>query len=131
MNDMNELDDMNELNDPIFNQLSLFANELLRMIDEGQTASIVEVCDNIEQGTITEFIDTNYSFKSLHVTLERIADVNKVLKGKYVSEDEAHKYGINNNGLVFLMLLIVGDLKKLFYDMKFNRIDPESYRLDM
>lgn len=52
------------MNNPIFTQLSLFAKELLRMIDEGQTASIIEVCDNIEQETITEFIYTHYGFKS-------------------------------------------------------------------
>ena len=73
------------MNNPIFEQLSFFAKELLRMIDEGQSASIIEVCDNIEQGTITEFIDNHCRFKNVNVTLESIADVNKVMKGNYVS----------------------------------------------
>lgn len=118
------------MNNPIFAQLSLFAKELLRMIDEGQTAPIIEVCDNIEQGTITEFIYTHCGFKNLNVTLENIADVNKVIKEKYVSKNEAHNRGINNNGLVFLVHLIVEDSTKLLYDIKFNGIDPESYRFD-
>lgn len=114
---------------PIFGQLIRFANELLRMIDEGQTASIIDVCDNIEQGTITEFIRTHCGFKNLNVTLESISEVNNVMQNKNVSEREAHNCGIDNNGLVFLVHLILEDLSKLLYDMKFNNIDPELYRL--
>ena len=115
---------------PIFSQLGLFARELLRMIDEGQTASIAEVCDNIEQGTITEFINTHCGFKNVDVTPESIADVDNVMKEKYVDEREASKSGINNNGLVYLVHIIVRDLTNLLFDIKFNGINPESYRFD-
>ncbi len=84
---------------PIFGQLAWFAYELLRMIDEGQTASISDVCENIEHGTITQFIYTHCGFKNVNVTLESIADVNGVLARKYVSENEANKWGVDNNGL--------------------------------
>mgnify|MGYP001120534020 CR=1 FL=1 len=116
------------MNTPIFGQLSLFAYELLRIIDEGQTVSISDVCDNIEQGTITEFIKTRCGFKNVNVTLESIPDVNNVMKEKYVSENEAYNRGIDNNGLVYLVHLIVEDLSKLLYDMKLNDINPELYR---
>ena len=116
------------MNNPIFNQLNLFAMELLRMIDEGQTASIIEVCDNIENGTITEFICTQFGFKNVNVTLESIADVNKVMKEKDISVNKAHIKEINNNGLVYLVNLIVEDLTHLLYSMRLNRIDPETFR---
>lgn len=48
---------------PIFGQLNYFAGELLRMIDEGQMVSVEEVCDNIEKGTIVQFIKTRCGFK--------------------------------------------------------------------
>lgn len=118
------------MNNPAFGQLGLFVQELLRIIDEGQKASIVDICTNIEQGTITDFIYAHYGFKNVNVTLESITDVNKIMKRKYVSEREAEIRGINNNGLVFLAHLIVEDLTRLLYDMKFNKIDPESYRYE-
>lgn len=36
--------------------------------------------------------------------------------------------GINNNGLVYIMRLIIDDLNELLYDMEWNDVDPESYR---
>lgn len=117
------------MNNPIFVQFGLFAKELLRMIDEGQTVSITEVCDNIEQGTITEFINNRCGFKNINVTLESIADINKIMKDNYyVSEREASDRGINNNGLVFLVRLIVEDFSLLLCNMDNNNVKPESYR---
>lgn len=36
--------------------------------------------------------------------------------------------GLNNNGLVYVIRLIIDDLNGLLYDMKFNDVNPESYR---
>lgn len=113
---------------PIFGQLNYFAGELLRMIDEGQTVSIEEVCDNIENGTIVQFIKTRCGFKNLNVTVESVKRVNDVLKNKYVSDNEARNMGISSNGLIYITRLIIDDLNELLYDMKFNNVNPESYR---
>ena len=112
----------------IFAQLGFFAGELLRMIDEGQMISIDEVCDNIENGTIVEFIKTRCGFKNLNVTVESVRDVNLILKEKCVGEREARNCGLNNNGLIYIVRLIIDDLTGLLYDIKFNDIDPEMYR---
>ena len=117
-----------EYEQPIFGQLNYFAGELLRMIDEGQTVSIEEVCDNIEKGTIVQFIKTKCGFKNLNVTVESVNKVNDVLKNIYVSDNEARNMGINNNGLVYITRLIIDDLNGLIYDMEFNKVNPESYR---
>jgi hypothetical protein len=116
-----------EYEQPIFGQLNYFAGELLRMIDEGQTVSIEDVCDNIEKGTIVQFIKTRCGFKNLNVTVESVKGVNDILKNKYVSDNEAQNMGINN-GLVYIMRLIIDDLNGLLYDMKWNDVDSESYR---
>lgn len=115
---------------PIFGQLSLFAGELLRMIDEGQTVPIYEVCDSIENGVIVQYVKTKCGFKNLNVTVESVNKVNDILKDKYVSDREAQTMGINNNGLVYISKLIVDDLTKLLYDMRFNNVDPELFRDD-
>jgi hypothetical protein len=116
-----------EYEQPIFGQLNYFAGELLRMIDEGQTVSIEDVCDNIEKGTIVQFIKTRCGFKNLNVTVESVKGVNDILKNKYVSDNEAQNMGINN-GLVYIMRLIIDDLNGLLYDMKWTDVDSESYR---
>lgn len=113
---------------PVFGQLCLFANELLRMIDERQEISIEEVCNNIEKGTIVQFIKTKCGFKNLDVTVDSVKAVNDILKNKYVSDNKARNMGINNNGLVYITRLIIDDLNGLLYDMKFNDVNPESYR---
>lgn len=117
-----------EYEQPVFGQLGLFASELLRMIDEKQCVSIQEVCDNIESGTIVQFIKTKCGFKNLNVTVDSVKGVNDILKNMYVSDKEAQNMGISNNGLVYITRLIIDDLNRLLYNMKFNNVNPESYR---
>ena len=50
-------DDM-ESSDPVFAQMSMFAEELMRMVDEGQKLSVEEVCEHIDNGDIVEFVKT-------------------------------------------------------------------------
>ena len=120
-------DDMIE---PLFAQLGSFAREILRIIDEGQTVTLEDVCKNIESGTIVEFVYTNCGFKNVNISLKTLSDVNGFLQNKYVSEHEAYNRGINNNGLVFIVHLIVEDFSSLLYNMHWNDVNPESYRTD-
>ena len=113
---------------PRFNQLGWFAEEVLRIVDEGQVIPIEAVCDNIEHGTIVEFIQTQCGFKNIEVTPDSISDVNDVMKRKYVSENDARNKGISNNGLIYLVHLIIEDSTALLYDLHLNDVNPESYR---
>ena len=113
----------------IFAQLGFFAKELLRMIDEGQSLPIDTVCNSIENGSIVQLIATKCGFKNINVSPDTIPDVNGILKEKYVSKNEARDRGINNNGLIFIVHLIIEDLTALLYNLKFNDINPDEYRL--
>ena len=112
----------------VFAQMNMFGGELMRMIDEGQKLSVEEVCDHIENGDIVEYVKAKCGFKNINVTVEGIKAVNAVLKNIYVSENEARKVGIENNGLIYLLWLINDDTNRLLYNMKFNDIEPDVYR---
>lgn len=45
---------------PKYASLMFFSWALLQMIDEGKILSICDVCENIENGTIFNFIDNHY-----------------------------------------------------------------------
>lgn len=112
----------------IFDQLSMFAMELLHHIDEGESLPIDAICEHIDNGTIVEYICTQLGFKNLNVSFESVADVNDILKKKDVRENVAYEKGINNNGLVYLVHLIIEDFTNLLYDLQFNGIDADQYR---
>lgn len=114
-----------------FAQLGDLARELLRMIDEGQSLPINVVCNSIENGSIVQVIATKCGFKNINVSPDTIPDVNALLKEKYASENEARNRGINKNGLVFIVYLIIDDLAGLLYQLKFNGINPEEFRQNM
>lgn len=112
---------------PEFSQLILFANELLRMIDEGESLSVCDVCEHIESGFIVEFVYTQCGFKNLNVTVDGIRKVNNILKNHFVSENEASKKGVNKNGLLFILWLVLEEFSQAFFTMKENGIDPWKY----
>lgn len=111
-----------------FAQLGAFAKELLRIIDEGQSLPINTVCESIENGCIVQLIATKCGFKNINVSSDTIPFVNDVLKEKCVLENDVRSSGITNNGLIFIVHLIVQDLTALLYNLKFNDINPEEYR---
>lgn len=115
-----------EMKYPIFAQLSFFAKEVLRMIDEGASATIEDVCDNIERGKTFEFLQTRFGFKNINVTAKAMPDINNALKFYYVSENKAANEGLNNNGLLYLVNIVLEDLNQLLYNMKHN--DPDAFR---
>ena len=125
--DLMEEEDMDNTY-PVFAQMSLFAGELMRMIDEGQKLSVEEVCEHVGNGDIVEFIKTACGFKNINVSVDNVKSANDVLKNKYVSENEAKKVGIENNGLIYLLWLISDDTNRLLYNMNFNDIEPDGFR---
>ncbi len=113
---------------PVFAQMNMFVGELMRMIDEGQNLSVEDVCDHIEAGDIVEYVKTMCGFKNINVSVDNVKATNDVLKNFYVSENEARKVGIENNGLIYLLWLINEDTNRLLYNMKFNDIEPDMFR---
>ncbi len=97
-----------------------FARELIRMIDEGQTLSIDEVCNHVETGNIVQYIKSSCGFKNVDITVDNVKEVNSILAERYVSEREAQNQGITNNGLLYLLNLIIDFNDRILYDIKWN-----------
>lgn len=113
---------------PVFFQLNMFAGEVLRLIDEGHSLEIDEICRHIEAGDIVEFVNNSYGFLNMNVTIESIHDVNDALKESYVSKNKAMEVGINNNGLICLVYLILGNATRDLFNLYSNDIEPDDYR---
>lgn len=116
------------MNLPKFAQLHSFATEILYLIEKGEVVSVEQVCNQIEDGAIVNFINNTFGFKNMNTKFESITDVNEMLKAFYVSEQDAEKRLVNKNGLVYIMHLILEDLNTVLYDMKFNNINPDEFR---
>lgn len=117
-------------NKPKFAQLYEFASELLLLLVNEKNEEVEKICEEIEAGTITNYFYNKYSFKNINSSLEAFADVNSIMKSKYVSQKEAENRCLEQNGIAYLIQLIWDDVSKNLYDMKFNDIDPDNYRFD-
>ena len=112
---------------PKFKQLQMFASELIILLDKGKEESITTICEYVEAGKITEFIDKKYSFQNREVNINSIEDVNGILKKFYVSETEASNRGIDINGIAYLLQIIQEIFSNCFYSLRMNEVDPDSY----
>lgn len=115
---------------PKFAQLCEFASELLLLLADEKNEDVEKVCKEIEAGTVTDYFHNKYGFKNMNSSLEVFADVNDIMKNKYVSKREAENKCLEQNGIAYLIQLILDDVSQNLYDMKFNDIDPDSYRVD-
>lgn len=111
-----------------FAQMNMFGRELLRMIDEGQSLSIEDVCVHIENRNIVEYVKRTCGFKNVNISVNNIKDVNEILAEKVVGQNEAKCQGITKNGLIYLVNLIIEDSDLLLNNMKLNSVYPDSYR---
>lgn len=106
----------------------MFGRELLRMIDEGQSLPIEDVCVHIENRNIVDYVKSTCGFKNINISVDNIKDVNAILAEKVVGENEAKSQGITQNGLIYLVNLIIEDSDLLLYTMDQNAVYPDSYR---
>lgn len=118
--DESEESDLDNYQIPEFAQMNIFARELIRMVDEGQTLSIEEVCNHVESGNIVQYIKSSCGFKNVNITVDNVKAVNSILAERYVSEREAQNQGIANNGLLYLLNLIIDFNDRILYDIKLN-----------
>lgn len=113
---------------PLYLQCAMFAKEILRMIDEGESITIEDACHYIEDGKIVEFVNEQVGFKNINVTVETVSKVNQVLAGVCVSANKACENGIENNGLVYIVNIIVGDYEQMLFNMDNDEINLGLYR---
>lgn len=114
-----------------FGQLVMFATEILYLIDEGKSVSVEVICEQIENGTIVNYVKNTFKFKNSNSSSLIIdADVNAIFKNKYVSKREAEKYFVSKNGLIYVIHLVLEDLNEALFNMKFNDINADDYRCD-
>lgn len=119
---------MDDYQIPQFAQMNMFGRELLRMIDEGQSLPIEDVCVHIENRNIVDYVKSTCGFKNINISVDNIKDVNAILAEKVVGENEAKSQGITQNGLIYLVNLIIEDSDLLLYTMDQNAVYPDSYR---
>ena len=88
------------------------------------------ICDQVEAGTIVNYIYKTFSFKNMNNSLDSLSDVNDIMKNKVVSETDAKSMLLDKNGIAYLLQLILYDLQNNLYDIKFNDINPDDFRRD-
>lgn len=115
---------------PKFAQLCAFASELLLLLNNGENVSVETICDQVEAGTIVNYIHKTFGFKNMNNSLASLSDVNDIMKNKDVSENDAKNMLLGGNGIAYLLQLILYDLQNNLYDIKFNDIDPDDFRRD-
>lgn len=115
---------------PKFAQLCAFASELLLLLNSGENVSVETICDQVEAGTIVNYIYKTFSFKNMNNSLDSLSDVNDIMKNKVVSETDAKSMLLDKNGIAYLLQLILYDLQNNLYDIKFNDINPDDFRRD-
>ncbi len=108
------------MSDLIF-QVHLFASEILILIDQGKCISLTEFEQIMDEKRIVQYIEEEYGFKNRNSTPENQKLVQQYLNETvYVSENEAYKIGIENNGFVYLLSVLMDFLERTAYDYKWN-----------
>ena len=116
------------MNDYLF-CVNVYIHELLRLIDEGHNISIEEVCRHIDNGDICRFLQVKFGYKNLNINKEMEENLEILLMEKYVSDNEAAKWAITKNGLLYIVEILVSDLIGCMYNIKNNmNLKLESYR---
>lgn len=101
-------------------QISTFQSEIVRLLDEGKTISIEEFENISDSNDIVDYIGNTFGFKNINSKPENQDLLKAKLNETYISEGEAQKRAITNNGLVYLMDILFGIILNEAYDYKWN-----------
>lgn len=107
------------------NNKFLFITELLHLIDSGKSITIEDASAHMEKGDIFEFINTSCGYDNINVKTDMAKDINSALE-REVSENEATKRGIEKNGLIYVLSILVGDWMNTLSDMQLDEITSEE-----
>lgn len=106
---------MNEIS-----QVQFFIAELLGMIDRGERISIQQLEKLADEHNIINYIRGTFGFKNSEFTSEIQSAVSILIDDLYISEQDAQKYMISNNGLAYLAAKFVESLSLIAFDNKCN-----------
>lgn len=106
---------MNEIS-----QIQFFVTELLSITDRGEMISIHQLEELADEHKIVEYIRDNFGLKNPEFTPENQLAIKKLVDNIYISEQDAQKYIIHNNGLTYLIAKLVERLGGIAYDYKWN-----------
>ncbi len=84
-------------------QIQYFSSEVLNMLDSGATLSIEDFVQKMEDGTIVEYVHDNCPHKNYNFVPSEATLLKDALQDIYVSENEAYKKCLENNGLLYLV----------------------------
>lgn len=104
----------------IFSQINFFRLEILYLLDQGKVISVKELENISDNGDIVEYIGETYGFKYQESTPDNQRLLKEKLKDYYISEGDARKYCIENNGFVYLLHILFELLINDAYDYKWN-----------
>lgn len=104
----------------ILTQAQYLFSEVIVLLDEGKSITIEEFEEKMDNGTIIEFIGEKYGFKNLNSTPENQNIIKQELSALYVSENEAQKKCISNNGFVYLLSCLFEIVQSEAFDYKMN-----------
>ena len=104
----------------IFSQINFFRLEIMYLLDQGKFISVEELENISDNGDIVEYIGKKYGFKNINSTPENQRLLKERLKDYYISEGDAKKYCIENNGFVYLLHILFELIINDAYDYKLN-----------
>lgn len=104
----------------IFSQINFFRLEIMYLLDQGKSISVEELENISDNGDIVEYIGKTYGFKYRDSIPDNLRLLRKRLKDYYISEEDARKYCIENNGFVYLLHILFELIIHDAYDYKWN-----------
>ncbi len=107
----------------ILSQINFFGLEIMHLLDQGKSMSVEEFEAISDNEDIVEYIGRTYGFKNLNSTPDNQRLLKERLKEIYISEGEARKSNIENNGLVYLLSILFDMAIRDAYDYKWNYED--------
>lgn len=100
--------------------LKLFAHLLLYFIDKGYKEDIETIEDKFYQKNIVDYIMKKY--KSIdNIPLFNSIDqdaIQNYFDEEYYSENQMHTFGFDNNGLLFIVQLILDKISSDCFDLE-------------
>lgn len=114
-----------------YEQMAFWGYQLLHWIDQGKYISVEEVCSHIEKGDVVNFISNKIKWDNTNISIEDISGVNEELKKKNISQSQAESQGVSENGLIYMMHLILEDCTNLLYNIDLdddNDVNVETFR---
>lgn len=100
----------------LWEQINIFYSIITTLIDQGNSISI-ENLEAISSKKIVEFINKTFAndIRNINYDTENLKLVDKELSKIFISKQDAkEKYGINNNGLIYL--------QRILFDKLYNEV---------